>query len=39
MKLPGNTRLLPGHGPPTTLAHELQTNPYVQRALEEPDEK
>jgi len=38
MKLPGNTRLLSGHGPPTTLSHEQQTNPYVQRALEEPDE-
>lgn len=37
MKLPGNTRLLPGHGPPSTLAQEQESNLYVQRALEEPD--
>jgi glyoxylase-like metal-dependent hydrolase (beta-lactamase superfamily II) len=30
MKLPGETRLLPGHGEVTTLAHELATNSYVQ---------
>jgi len=34
MKLPADTRLLPGHCDPTTLGHELQTNPYVQEAVE-----
>lgn len=34
MKLPGKTRLLPGHGDVSTLEHELQTNPYVQAAVE-----
>jgi hydroxyacylglutathione hydrolase len=34
MKLPGDTRLLPGHCEPTTLGAELQTNPYVQEAVE-----
>ena len=34
MKLPGDTRLLPGHGDVTTLEHELQTNEYVQEAVE-----
>jgi hydroxyacylglutathione hydrolase len=34
MKLPGKTRLLPGHGDVGTLDDELQTNPYVQEALE-----
>lgn len=34
MKLPPETRLLGGHGDPTTLAHELQTNYYVQQILE-----
>ena len=33
MKLPGETRLLPGHGDASTLADELQTNPYVQQAM------
>jgi hydroxyacylglutathione hydrolase len=33
MKLPGSTRLLPGHGEQSTLAEELHTNPYVQEAL------
>lgn len=33
MKLPGQTHLLPGHGTPGTLDHELQTNDYVQEAL------
>jgi glyoxylase-like metal-dependent hydrolase (beta-lactamase superfamily II) len=33
MKLPGETRLLPGHGEMSTLAEELQTNPFVQEAL------
>lgn len=35
MKLPGETRLLPGHCEPSTLAAELETNPYVQEAVEE----
>lgn len=35
MKLPGDTRLLPGHCDPTTLEHELQTNEYVQEAVQE----
>ena len=34
MKLPGKTRLLPGHGDVTTLEQELQTNDYVQGAIE-----
>lgn len=34
MKLPPETRLLPGHCQPTTLARELETNPYVQMAME-----
>ena len=35
MKLPGKTRLLPGHGDVGTVDYELQTNPYVQAAVEE----
>lgn len=35
MKLPGETRLLPGHCEPSTLSAELETNPYVQQAVEE----
>jgi hydroxyacylglutathione hydrolase len=35
MKLPPDTRLLPGHGDPSTLGHELETNQYVQEAMEE----
>lgn len=34
MALPGETRLLGGHGPATTLAHERQTNAFVQDILE-----
>jgi glyoxylase-like metal-dependent hydrolase (beta-lactamase superfamily II) len=34
MKLPDSTRLLGGHGPPTTLAEERKNNPFVQEALE-----
>lgn len=30
MALPGHLRVHSGHGPVTTLAHELQTNPYLQ---------
>jgi glyoxylase-like metal-dependent hydrolase (beta-lactamase superfamily II) len=33
MKLPGETHLLPGHGQASTLAEELQLNPYVQQAM------
>ena len=28
--LPGDTDVLPGHGPVTTLAHETATNPFLQ---------
>jgi hydroxyacylglutathione hydrolase len=35
MKLPPQTQLLPGHGRPSTLGHEMQTNPYVQQAMED----
>ena len=28
--LPGATRLYPGHGPPTTVAAEMATNPFVR---------
>ena len=34
MQLPPDTRLLPGHGPPSTLAEERKTNPYVQHAMD-----
>ena len=34
MALPAATRLLGGHGPPTTLGQERQSNPFVQAALE-----
>lgn len=34
MRLPGDTTLLPGHGQPSTLREELETNPYVQQAME-----
>jgi hydroxyacylglutathione hydrolase len=33
MQLPGPTHLLPGHGHPSTLEHELQTNEHVQMAI------
>jgi glyoxylase-like metal-dependent hydrolase (beta-lactamase superfamily II) len=33
MQLPPETRLLPGHGQPGTLAEELETNPYVRAAM------
>jgi glyoxylase-like metal-dependent hydrolase (beta-lactamase superfamily II) len=35
MKLPAETRLLPGHGEPTTLGHERANNPFVRMALGE----
>jgi glyoxylase-like metal-dependent hydrolase (beta-lactamase superfamily II) len=28
--LPGNTRVFPGHGPPTTIAEEQRENPHVR---------
>lgn len=34
MKLPAETRLLPGHGDVGTLRDELTTNPYVRAAIE-----
>lgn len=33
MKLPPETNLLPGHGDPSTLADEMETNPYVRAAV------
>jgi hydroxyacylglutathione hydrolase len=33
MRLPGSTRLLPGHGTPSTLQDERSDNPFVQAAL------
>lgn len=33
MKLPGDTRLLGGHGPASTLDEEGQNNPFVQASL------
>ena len=35
MRLPPETQLLPGHGEPSTLQEELDTNPYVQEAMDE----
>jgi glyoxylase-like metal-dependent hydrolase (beta-lactamase superfamily II) len=34
MALPPATRLMPGHGHPTTVGQELKTNPYVKMAME-----
>jgi len=34
MKLPLDTKLLPGHGDPSTLAEELATNPFVKQMAE-----
>jgi hydroxyacylglutathione hydrolase len=36
MKLPGDTKLLGGHGPVSTLAEERQNNPFVQEILRSP---
>jgi len=33
MKLPGDTKLMPGHGEISTLDEERESNPYVQEAL------
>ena len=30
LDLPGETRVLSGHGPETTIAHEITTNPWLQ---------
>lgn len=35
MQLPDATQLLPGHGQPSSIGHERQTNPYVQQAMED----
>ena len=35
MQFPADTRLLPGHGQPSTLGEERETNPYVQMALQQ----
>jgi glyoxylase-like metal-dependent hydrolase (beta-lactamase superfamily II) len=35
IKLPPETRLLPGHGQPSTLGEEMQNNPFVQEAMED----
>ncbi len=34
--LPRNTRILPGHGPPSTLEYELKHNPYLILAQKDP---
>jgi hydroxyacylglutathione hydrolase len=31
--LPGVTRVIPGHGPETTIAHELEHNPFVSAKI------
>lgn len=33
MQLPGDTRLLPGHGDLSSLAEEMQSNPFVEEAM------
>lgn len=35
MQLPPDTTLLSGHGQPSTLCQELESNPYVQEAMEQ----
>lgn len=32
-KLPGQTKVVPGHGPTTTIAEELRSNPFMHQAL------
>jgi len=36
MALPDQTRLLGGHGPPTTLGQERRENPFLREVLENP---
>ncbi len=33
MSLPDETRVIPGHGPETTIGHERATNPYLLRGI------
>jgi hydroxyacylglutathione hydrolase len=33
MRLPGETKLLPGHGRASTLAEEQASNPFVRQAM------
>ncbi|MGI9610548.1 MAG: MBL fold metallo-hydrolase [Acidimicrobiia bacterium] len=35
LPLPGDTEVLPGHGPATTLAHERRTNPFLTQLIED----
>ena len=37
MSLPDDTRVLPGHGPETTIGHERATNPYLNQPANKPD--
>lgn len=37
LSLPDDTRVLPGHGPETTIGHERATNPYLNLPAEKPD--
>ena len=39
MKLPPETRLLPGHCDPTALSEEADTNSYVQHAMHEGEQR
>ncbi len=36
LPLPADTRVLPGHGPETTLARERATNPFLRELITEP---
>jgi len=37
MSLPDDTRVLPGHGPATSIGHERATNPYLNQPNGKPD--
>jgi len=37
LTLPDDTRVLPGHGPETTIARERAANPYLNQPTAEPD--
>jgi len=37
MSLPDDTRVLPGHGPQTTIARERNSNPYLNQPAGRPD--